>query len=418
MTLSSRNLVRAVATVLLFPFRLIAKFMIISLDRIVAKTLLTPSPSKRNRSSTESLPHADRMTGLEIIRSFYNPDDRGFSSEQREAEQQRLFPQPAAIVPVIRRLSDFTRKGEVLDLSWPSAFEPLWSTESILPRLLGTRETDTEQVPEEYARIFGKDSKIDRSGVFRDKYLGVTNNRTAYARWFRHLDGPRPCAVLLHGYMSGALPLERWFWPVRRLFTGGMDVVLTVLPFHGKRRDPRRGLLPPAFPSNDPRFTIEGFRQVVFDHTGLFNYLLGRGFRDIGVMGMSLGGYCAALLATLESRLKFAVLYIALSSIEDFALRFGRITGNPQQQAEQVEALRRAQWVVNPLSRPSLLPPERMRVIAGKHDHVTGIAQSQPLAKHFGTGVDLFDGGHILRTKHLRAFSTVWEMLREAGYCY
>jgi hypothetical protein len=316
----------------------------------------------------------------------------------------------------VHRVGDFTQKGEVLDLSWPSAFEPLWSTQAILPRLLGAHETDGKKVPEQYARIFGKDSKIDRSGVFRDKYLGVTTNRFAYARWFRHLDGPRPCAFLLHGYMSGVLPIERWFWPVRRLFAGGMDVVLSVLPFHGKRRDPRRGLLPPAFPSNDPRFTIEGFRQMVSDHTGLFDYLLNQGTRDIGVMGMSLGGYGAALLATLESRLKFAVLFIALSSIEEFALRFDRITGNPQQQAEQVEALRRAQWVINPLSRPSLLPPERMRVIAGKYDRVTGVAQSQTLAEHFGTNVVLFEGGHILRTKHLQAFSTVWDMLRKADY--
>jgi pimeloyl-ACP methyl ester carboxylesterase len=399
----------AAAPLALFPLNLASRASAVAMDRFVANKFLTPTRSMRKKSSTESLSHEDRMTGLKLIGEFYA------SEEEKPGERPAFFPRPAPVDPAVRRIGAFAEDGEVLDLSWPSEFEPLWSTDAVAEEVLARLEPGGE-IPEVYARIFGDSSQVDRRGELRDKYLGVENNRTAYSRWFRHQQGPRPCAVLLHGYMAGILRVERWLWPLRRLFNGGMDVVLSVLPFHGPRRDARRGMMPPAFPSNDPRFTIEGFRQTVFDQTALFDFLLDGRASALGVMGMSLGGYSAALLSTIEPRLGFSVLYIALGQIEDFALRFGRMVGDEQQQSEQAEAMRRAQWPINPLARPSLLPPERVRVIAGEHDQVTGISHAEKLAGHFGTPVELFSGGHILQGNRARAFESAFRMLEAAGF--
>jgi pimeloyl-ACP methyl ester carboxylesterase len=256
--------------------------------------------------------------------------------------------------------------------------------------------------------------RIDRVSTLREKYLASTHNRTAYARWFRHCDGPRPCAVVLHGYLGGFYPLEERLWPLRALFDGGMDVVFTVLPFHGPRRDRRRGLSPPAFPSSDPRFTIEGMRQLVFDHRGLFDYLRGRGTPAVGVMGTSLGGYSSALLATLDP-LAFAVFLIPLASIDLFALRHGRMIGEQEQQRVQAQALARAQAVVSPLSRAPKVAPDRTIVIAGEADRVTGIEHSAMLAQHFGTGLETFAGGHLLQLGRSTPFQHVFGMLEAAG---
>jgi pimeloyl-ACP methyl ester carboxylesterase len=392
----------------LFPVRLLTRASSTAVDRAVASTLLTPPRFMRKKSSTESLPHEDRMTGLQLVREFY-------SFEEKPGERPALFPVPAPIDPSVRKVGVFADGGEVLDLSWPSEFEPIWSTEAVAEKVLARLEPGAE-IPEVFARVFGSRSQIDQRGELRDKYLGVENNRTAYARWFRHQQGPRPCAVLLHGYMAGTLSVERWLWPVRRLFKGGMDVLISVLPFHGPRRDARRGMMPPAFPSNDPRFTVEGFRQMVFDQTALFDFLLDGRASSVGVMGMSLGGYGAALLSTIERRLGFAVLYVALGQLEDFALRFGRMVGDETQQAEQAEALRRAQWPINPLARPPLVPPERVRVIAGEFDRVTGIAHAEKLARHFGVSVEMFAGGHLLQFSRVKAFASAFQMLQQAGY--
>jgi pimeloyl-ACP methyl ester carboxylesterase len=215
---------------------------------------------------------------------------------------------------------------------------------------------------------------------------------------------------LIHGYMSGEFAIETRMWPLKRLFDSGFDVVLTVLPLHGLRRAEARGYWPPAFPSNDPRFTIEGFRQVVFDHRALFDYLAGH-VASLGVMGMSLGGYSAALLATLEAALRFAVLLVPLAAIEEIAYRDGRLLGSPLEQAAQRDALRAAQWPISPLARPSLVPGERMIVLAGEADRVTGLDHAQRLAQHFSAPLSVFHGGHLLQAGREEAFEPVWRLL-------
>jgi hypothetical protein len=204
-------------------------------------------------------------------------------------------------------------------------------------------------------------------------------------------------------------------FPVRKLFAGGMDVVLSALPFHGARRDERRGLRAPAFPSSDPRFTIEGFRQTVFDQRALFDYLERRGARALGVMGTSLGGYASALLATLEPRLGFAVLFIPLGSLEQFYSDHGAIPGDVQQQHELITRLRRAHRVVSPGARPSLVPPERLLIVAGELDRVTGLTHSRLLAEHFGVSVQTFAGGHVLQLGRTQALEPAFELLSRAG---
>jgi pimeloyl-ACP methyl ester carboxylesterase len=213
--------------------------------------------------------------------------------------------------------------------------------------------------------------------------------------------------------MAGNFLIEERVWPVKRLFQSGLDVVLTVLPLHGPRRAEARGYLPPAFPSSDPRFTIEGFRQLVFEHRGLFDYLRQCGAPELGVMGMSLGGYSAALLATVEQALRLAVFLVPLASIEDFAYRSGRMVGDAGEQLAQREALRKAQLAVSPFARPSQLPPERVVAVAGEADLVTGVEQARKLCQHFGSQLSLFHGGHLLHAGREEAFEPVWRLLGE-----
>lgn len=362
----------------------------------------------RKRSRAESLPPPERLRALAIIDAFYNGSDS-------LTLPGHFFPRPEPIrthTTRSRRLPD----GEVLDMSWESAFEPLWSDASLRARfehisedervafgLTSDRRVDVDQI----LRELGIDSKT----TLEQKYARLTANRTMRARWFRHAGAPRPCAVLLHGYLGGTFAVEERVLPVRRLYDSGFDVALTILPLHGPRRSELRGYLPPAFPSSDPRFTIEGFRQLVSDHQGLFDHLRLMGAPNVGVMGMSLGGYSSALLATVEPNLSFAVLFIPLAAIEDFAFDHGRMLGSDVDQAGQRRALGMAQRAISPLSRPSLVAPDNVVVIAGEADLVTGLAHGQRLAAHFGTEVSRFTGGHLLQFGRERAFTPVWEML-------
>lgn len=376
------------------------------LDRAFTETALTPSKRFSRVSHAERLDHAARMRALRLIASFY--DRREFSSLENE-----LFPRPAAIAPKVTRARGFGAHGEVFDLTWPSEFEPLWSRRALSEHLAGLPDAQKQELgllpgAEELAA-----NGFDRSGELRDKYLRARENRSAHARWFRHSGAPRPCVVLIHGYIGGNYLLEERIWPVKRLFQSGLDVVLSVLPLHGPRRAQARGYLPPAFPSSDPRFTIEGFRQLVFDHRALFDHLRRCGVRELGVMGMSLGGYSAALLATLERELRFATFMVPLAAIEDFAYQNGRMVGHAAEQRAQHEALQRAHRPVSPFARPPQLPAARVVSVAGEADLVTGVEHARKLSQHFGGQLSLFHGGHLLHAGREEAFAPVWRLVGE-----
>jgi hypothetical protein len=368
------------------------------IDRTFAVTAINPSRRARARSPAESLGHLDRIQGLAAIEAFYAAVGE---------DGARFFPQPEPIAPEAERVRSLRDGGRVVDLSWDSQFEPLWSTQEAIERV-------TALYPQADAAVIR--ARMDQSASFRDKYLAVARNRRAHARWYRHPHPPRATVVIIHGYMTGDFAIEERLWPVRRLYRQGMDVVLTTLPFHGRRRDPRRGPLPPRFPSGDPRFTIEGFRQMVFDHRALFDHLIAERSGPLGLFGMSLGGYSAALLATIESRLAFDVLFIPLAAIDRFAADHGRMVGSPEEQLAQTDALRAAQAAISPLARKPLLSGERIIVIGGTADRVTGMAHSEALAQHFGGELVSFAGGHLLQVGREQAFEPAWTLLRREGY--
>ncbi len=346
--------------------RLVAR----EVDRAFRRTALTAPAIMRRRSAAEGLGHAERMTGLGAIAEIYARPDL-------VEDPQSFFPRAHPIAPQIKRVRSYGKRGEVLDLRWTSAYEPLWGQAGFMPDLT----------------ITGVDSRAS----VRTKYLAETHNLVGHARWFRHVDGARPAVMILHGYLAGELTVEEQIWPTRALFKAGYDVIFTVLPFHGARKSPKRLLAPPRFPAADPRFTIEGFRHLVFDHIALTDYMLSGRVQSLGLMGMSLGGYGASLLATVDPRWSFVVPVVPLSCTAQFAADTGRFTGTSEEQALQQQALASAQRAVSPLERPVKISNDRIVVIAGAADHVTGLPHAERLARHFNSELVTFNGGHLLQ---------------------
>jgi len=336
-------------------------------DAAVGAALFHRSARSRARSSTESLDHGARLHALRQIIELY---DRPEHYEPGGS----FFAEPAPITPRVERVRPLP-EGDVVDWYWPSPFE--------------LHCTDVA-----------------------DRYLRHEQNRTAAARLFLHGDRPRPAVLLLHGYRAGQWALEARVWPVEWLFARGLDVVLPVLPFHAVRA-PSLGA--PLFPGSDPRVTNEGFRQAVLDLRTLARHLRDRGATDVGVMGMSLGGYTASLLATVEPRLSFAVPMIPLASMAHMARSLGRFTGSALEQRAQFEALDAAHRAVSPLARAPLLDAGRVLVLAAEGDRITPLDHARWLAAHFGAPLHLFEGGHILQFGRGEAFRAVGRLLGKLG---
>lgn len=377
-------------------FQETTRSLIGAVDRAVLARVLTPLPAARE--AIESLSHSERMAALTAFAAFYDrsehftPETSFFSRSASPNLQERA----------VRR---FGRQGEVVDLSWSSGFEPLWSERSAAAYFANTLGADVSDSVHTLRRC------EERLGIQLRYGHGQPANQTMWARWFRHCKAPRPCAVILHGYLGGTLAVEEYMWPIQILFDRGLDVILTVLPMHGVRAGIRGRFRLPGFPAVDPRLAVEGFRQLVHEHLTLFDYLLDGRVSSLGLMGMSLGGYSAALLSTLDPRLRFGVFYMPLASVADFALRTGRMVGSEREQREQATLLERVYRCVSPLARPSLLPRGKTLVLAGEADLITGLAHGRQLVAQFEATCCTYAGSHILPLGREAAFDAVWRML-------
>ena len=131
------------------------------------------------------------------------------------------------------------------------------------------------------------------------RWLGYTANNREYALLLRHPQ-PRPWLVCVHGTEMGRAALDLTAfraWQLHEEF--GLNVVLPVLPMHGPRA---RGLPKGAvFPGEDILDDVHATAQAVWDIRRLLTWIrLQEPQSAIGLNSLSLGGYIAALVASLE----------------------------------------------------------------------------------------------------------------------
>jgi dienelactone hydrolase len=202
------------------------------------------------------------------------------------------------------------------------------------------------------------------------------------------------------------------------LLRAGLDVVLVQLPFHGDR-SPRGVRSGGKFPSPHVVRTNEAFAHAIRDLRALVDWLYRRGAPAVGAMGMSLGGYTTALLATCEPRLSFAVPMIPMASLAD--VMWGHGEGRPSRaRAERAgvtgNALEAAFAIHCPLNRAPLVPFDRRFIIAGLGDRITPPEQAKKLAAHWGDPRQhWFPGGHLMQFKRREAFRVLRWFLIETG---
>lgn len=319
---------------------------------------------KGTQGPAEDLGAGERIEALTSVLGHYaDPDLLG--------DPDGFFQSPRRVQPKLRFVAN-EDGTTVQDAVWPSSYEPFSS----------------EVAPE---------------------YLSRRRNHSAHARLFQRA-GRRPTMILIHGYLGGVHRIEQRFWPIRWLLERGMDVALFVLPFHGPRCEPGRR---PPFPNSDPRVTIEGFRQAIFDLSNLGDWLIDRGAPALALMGMSLGGYTTALAASTMRNLHCAIPFIPLASIPDFARDRRRLIGTEAEQRMQYQLLDEVYRVVSPLSRPRTVP--HAMVIGGEVDGITPTGHAQKLAEHLEAPLELFAGGHILQFGRGRSFRRLGSVLDGAG---
>lgn len=243
------------------------------------------------------------------------------------------------------------------------------------------------------------------------EYRSHRDNQTALLRTLDLRIKGRPMAILVNGFSSGHHLMERVAWPIREFHRVGISVSLFALPFHG----PRGHAFPPEWPQQDTAFTIEGFRQAIWDLQTAIRAMREAGASHVGVVGMSLGGYTAALLATVTSDIDFMLSYIPIASIPDVMNDNDLVPGHGDMQRTLYEGYREQLVPITPVCREPTLAPKRIAIISGEFDRLATVQHGARLADHFGTELVRFPGGHIVQNRRAQAFRKALEGFQHAG---
>lgn len=249
----------------------------------------------------------------------------------------------------------------------------------------------------------------------RELYERITENHTAHVRlWTTINEPPRPTIVLLHGWGGGNHWLTARTFVANYWLRHGFDVASFVLPLHGVRAP--AGGSGALFPSPNPLRTNETFGQAVHDLRALAGWLRQRGVPAVGALGMSLGGYTAALWASVvdDGELDFAIAMIPAVSMARLMWRHGE--DHPMRvraiKAGIDEDLFAEVFAVHaPTTRAPRLARDRLAVVAGRGDRITPPDQARTLARHWGVEPVWFEGGHLAQLGRGDALRTVRRQL-------
>jgi hypothetical protein len=248
----------------------------------------------------------------------------------------------------------------------------------------------------------------------RGRGLGYSATRTAHAVVLRHAGAPRPWLVCVHGYLMGQARFGFWIFDAIRHYQGlGFNVALPVLPLHGPRRVGR--FSGEGFLGGDVLDTIHAEAQTVWDLRRLVGWIRAQGGPRIGVHGVSLGGYTAALFAGIDSELACVIAGIPPVDLARLVWHHApaptiRLIESSGIVHDEVAELYR---VVSPLAFQPKIPALRRAIYAGIGDRLVPADHPRDLWEHWGRPrIAWMQSGHDPRTGEAR--SLVEDTLRSA----
>jgi dienelactone hydrolase len=236
----------------------------------------------------------------------------------------------------------------------------------------------------------------------RERWLQYANNRRARAWIVRHSGEPRPWLVCIHGYEMGLPGIDLMAFQAARLHHKyGLNLALPVLPLHGPRRIAKRS--GEGFLTGNFLDTIHAEAQAMWDMRRLIAWIRAQGAPAVGVYGLSLGGYNAALLAALDGDLACAVAGIPATDFSRLTWRHGAPLEVSYAERRGVvhDEVRELLQVVSPLTLTPQVPKERRYIFAGVSDRLVPPDQPRDLWLHWDRPrIVWYQGAHVTFNRH------------------
>lgn len=229
------------------------------------------------------------------------------------------------------------------------------------------------------------------------RWMSYTGNRRDYALMLRHRERgeSRPWLVCVHGTEMGRAELDLTLFRAWHLHEDlGLNVILPVLPMHGPRA---RGLPKGAvFPGENVMDDVHGTAQSVWDVRRMIAWIRSeQPDARIGLNSISLGGYIAALVASLDDDLTCAILGVPPSNLVELLGRHSGLSKDDPRR-KTLELAKPIGQMVSPLSMEPKVPPKGRFIYAGVADRIVHPRQQViQLWQHWGRpDIGWYRGGH------------------------
>ncbi|WP_240430648.1 alpha/beta hydrolase family protein [Mycobacterium shigaense] len=248
-----------------------------------------------------------------------------------------------------------------------------------------------------------------------ERWRSYTANNREYALLLRHPQ-PRPWLVCIHGTEMGRAALDLALFRAWKLHDElGLNVVMPVLPMHGPRsHDLPKGAV---FPGEDVLDDVHATAQAVWDIRRLLSWIrLQEPQSPMGLNSLSLGGYIAALVASLDKGLTCAILGVPVADLVELLGRHSGLGVDDPRRDTMIlaESIGR---MMSPLSLTPLVPMAGRFIYAGIADRVVHPREQViRLWEHWGKPeIVWYPGGHtgFFRSQPVQNF--VWDALKQSG---
>lgn len=265
-----------------------------------------------------------------------------------------------------------------------------------------------------YDSGFAPDANLPGATLWRS----YAQNHRCAVRVLRHAGEPRPWLLCIHGYRMGTPLLDfSLFSPNWLHHKLGLNVVQPVLPLHGPRKIGLR--TGDHYLDGDLLDLVYAESQALWDLRRTLAWIRTQDEEArIGVLGYSLGGYNAALLANYESGLDFVIAGIPVT---DFASALWRFM--PPAHLRYVaargldeERYRRILSVVSPLAGTPRVERERLQILAAAADRVVLPSHPLLLSRHWDVPVSWYQGSHLSVRNEPETREALNEALLRAGW--
>lgn len=230
----------------------------------------------------------------------------------------------------------------------------------------------------------------------RDRWLSYRGNETAHAWVLQHPSQPRPWVVCVPGYRMGIpifdFAVFRTMWLHHHL---GLNVIVPVLPLHGPRAKGWRS--GDGFLTGNFIDTMHMQAHASWDLRRVLSWVRTQDPAAVGVYGISLGGYNAALLAGLEENLDCVIAGVPATDFVGMARRHipGFVLPATEYLGLAWDRIDTMLSVVSPLALPPLVPRDRLFIFAGKADQLIPAPLVRDLWRHWDRpAIHWYDGGH------------------------